>query len=178
MQMWYANPVCKQWLNSYMHSVQSWGQLESDARIKGSWVEELLYATHIDPLHCSLGWMWRHAFDNPAMVSSPSFPRPSLSLTRTEMASLTRKTWGTHLVPWVRQEGVLEQPDHVATEPTNPSPQSPFLVPTGRLNVKNEELDAMIKEASGPINFTVFLTMFGEKLKGERFPQFCPFFPP
>ncbi|XP_075703556.1 myosin regulatory light chain 11 [Rhinoderma darwinii] len=36
----------------------------------------------------------------------------------------------------------------------------------GRLNVKNEELDEMIKEASGPINFTVFLTMFGEKLKG------------
>ncbi|KAG7325410.1 hypothetical protein KOW79_011726 [Hemibagrus wyckioides] len=30
----------------------------------------------------------------------------------------------------------------------------------------NEELEAMIKEASGPINFTVFLTMFGEKLKG------------
>ncbi|KAJ7314097.1 hypothetical protein JRQ81_006032 [Phrynocephalus forsythii] len=39
----------------------------------------------------------------------------------------------------------------------------------GRLNVKNEELDAMMKEANGPINFTVFLTMFGEKLKGE-----CP----
>ncbi|XP_034275643.1 myosin regulatory light chain 11 [Pantherophis guttatus] len=36
----------------------------------------------------------------------------------------------------------------------------------GRLNVKNEELESMIKEASGPINFTVFLTMFGEKLKG------------
>uniref|UniRef100_A0A2I3G7M5 Myosin light chain 11 n=1 Tax=Nomascus leucogenys TaxID=61853 RepID=A0A2I3G7M5_NOMLE len=36
----------------------------------------------------------------------------------------------------------------------------------GRLNVKNEELDAMMKEASGPINFTVFLNMFGEKLKG------------
>uniref|UniRef100_A0A8C8YZ86 Myosin light chain 11 n=1 Tax=Prolemur simus TaxID=1328070 RepID=A0A8C8YZ86_PROSS len=36
----------------------------------------------------------------------------------------------------------------------------------GRLNVKNEEIDAMMKEASGPINFTVFLTMFGEKLKG------------
>lgn len=32
--------------------------------------------------------------------------------------------------------------------------------------MKNEELEAMIKEASGPINFTVFLTMFGEKLKG------------
>lgn len=39
--------------------------------------------------------------------------------------------------------------------------------------MKNEELEAMIKEASGPINFTVFLTMFGEKLKGER-PTFLP----
>lgn len=30
----------------------------------------------------------------------------------------------------------------------------------------------MLKEAPGPINFTIFLTMFGEKLKGEgRF--FC-----
>lgn len=29
----------------------------------------------------------------------------------------------------------------------------------------------MIKEAPGPINFTVFLTMFGEKLKGERAPR-------
>ncbi|XP_043909964.1 myosin regulatory light chain 10 isoform X1 [Protopterus annectens] len=36
----------------------------------------------------------------------------------------------------------------------------------GRLNVKNEELEAMVKEAPGSINFTVFLTMFGEKLKG------------
>lgn len=45
------------------------------------------------------------------------------------------------------------------------SPCFPYLA-TGRLNVKNEELDAMMKEASGPINFTVFLTMFGEKLKG------------
>nr|KAF6311996.1 myosin light chain 2 [Pipistrellus kuhlii] len=39
----------------------------------------------------------------------------------------------------------------------------PFL---GRVNVQNEEIDDMIKEAPGPINFTVFLTMFGEKLKG------------
>nr|XP_020018018.1 myosin regulatory light chain 2, ventricular/cardiac muscle isoform-like [Castor canadensis] len=37
----------------------------------------------------------------------------------------------------------------------------------GRVNVKNEEIDEMLKEAPGPINFTVFLTMFGEKLKGE-----------
>uniref|UniRef100_A0A8C8SED5 EF-hand domain-containing protein n=1 Tax=Pelusios castaneus TaxID=367368 RepID=A0A8C8SED5_9SAUR len=36
----------------------------------------------------------------------------------------------------------------------------------GRLNVKNEELEAMVHEAPGAINFTVFLTMFGEKLKG------------
>uniref|UniRef100_A0A4W5PGK8 Myosin light chain 2 n=1 Tax=Hucho hucho TaxID=62062 RepID=A0A4W5PGK8_9TELE len=34
------------------------------------------------------------------------------------------------------------------------------------LNVKQEEIDEMLKEASGPVNFTVFLTMFGEKLKG------------
>lgn len=51
-------------------------------------------------------------------------------------------------------------------------PEAPPLAILGRLNVKNEELDAMIKEASGPINFTVFLTMFGEKLKGEAPPPF------
>ncbi len=37
----------------------------------------------------------------------------------------------------------------------------------GRVNVGNDELDEMLKESSGPINFTVFLTMFGEKLKGK-----------
>ena len=42
--------------------------------------------------------------------------------------------------------------------------------PLGCLNAKNEEIDEMIKEAPGPINFTVFLTMFGEKLKGEGAP--------
>uniref|UniRef100_A0A8C1L8M9 Myosin, light chain 2a, regulatory, cardiac, slow n=1 Tax=Cyprinus carpio TaxID=7962 RepID=A0A8C1L8M9_CYPCA len=31
---------------------------------------------------------------------------------------------------------------------------------------EQEEIDEMLQEASGPINFTVFLTMFGEKLKG------------
>lgn len=44
-----------------------------------------------------------------------------------------------------------------------------FYIFKGRLNVKNEELDEMLKEAPGPINFTVFLTMFGEKLKGLYF---------
>ncbi|XP_010744538.2 myosin regulatory light chain 2B, cardiac muscle isoform [Larimichthys crocea] len=36
----------------------------------------------------------------------------------------------------------------------------------GRLNVGNDELDEMMKECSGPLNFTLFLNMFGEKLKG------------
>lgn len=43
-----------------------------------------------------------------------------------------------------------------------------FCVP-GKLNVKEEELDEMLNEGKGPINFTVFLTLFGEKLSGERF---------
>ncbi|XP_067458415.1 myosin, light chain 2b, regulatory, cardiac, slow isoform X1 [Thunnus thynnus] len=37
----------------------------------------------------------------------------------------------------------------------------------GRINVNQEELDEMLMEAPGPINFTVFLSMFGEKLKGS-----------
>ncbi|XP_028564681.1 myosin regulatory light chain 2, atrial isoform isoform X3 [Podarcis muralis] len=36
----------------------------------------------------------------------------------------------------------------------------------GKINVKEEELDEMLKEGKGPINFTVFLTLFGEKLNG------------
>lgn len=42
------------------------------------------------------------------------------------------------------------------------------LTAAGRLNVKQEEIDDMLKEAPGPVNFTVFLTMFGEKLKGAQ----------
>lgn len=30
----------------------------------------------------------------------------------------------------------------------------------------DEQLEGMIKEAPGPLNFTMFLTMFGEKLQG------------
>lgn len=41
-----------------------------------------------------------------------------------------------------------------------------FCVP-GKLNVKDEELDEMLNEGKGPINFTVFLSLFGEKLNGE-----------
>ncbi|XP_027007005.2 myosin regulatory light chain 2, atrial isoform isoform X1 [Tachysurus fulvidraco] len=36
----------------------------------------------------------------------------------------------------------------------------------GKLNVSDEELDAMLAEGKGPINFTVFLSLFGEKLNG------------
>ncbi|KAJ8263555.1 hypothetical protein COCON_G00160120 [Conger conger] len=36
----------------------------------------------------------------------------------------------------------------------------------GKLNVKDEELEEMLSEGKGPINFTVFLTLFGEKLNG------------
>ncbi|XP_076020222.1 myosin light chain 5-like isoform X1 [Genypterus blacodes] len=36
----------------------------------------------------------------------------------------------------------------------------------GKLNVKDNELEDMLKEATGPINFTMFLTLFGEKLHG------------
>jgi Ca2+-binding EF-hand superfamily protein len=33
-------------------------------------------------------------------------------------------------------------------------------------NPTDQYLDAMMNEAPGPINFTMFLTMFGEKLNG------------
>ncbi|KAF7200671.1 myosin light chain 7 [Nothobranchius furzeri] len=36
----------------------------------------------------------------------------------------------------------------------------------GKLNVQDEELEAMLSEGKGPINFTVFLSLFGEKLNG------------
>lgn len=39
-----------------------------------------------------------------------------------------------------------------------------FLLP-GK-NPTDEYLEAMMNEAPGPINFTMFLTMFGEKLNG------------
>ncbi|XP_034617577.1 myosin regulatory light chain 2, atrial isoform isoform X2 [Trachemys scripta elegans] len=38
--------------------------------------------------------------------------------------------------------------------------------PARKLNMKDEELDEMLKEGKGPINFTVFLALFGEKLNG------------
>ena len=47
-----------------------------------------------------------------------------------------------------------------------------FCVP-GKLNVKDEELDEMLNEGKGPINFTVFLTLFGEKLNGKKTPSLC-----
>jgi myosin regulatory protein light chain 2 len=38
--------------------------------------------------------------------------------------------------------------------------------------VGNDELDEMLKMAPGPINFTIFLSMFGEKLKGQATPLY------
>ncbi|XP_038648553.1 myosin light chain 5-like [Scyliorhinus canicula] len=37
----------------------------------------------------------------------------------------------------------------------------------GKLNVKDDELESMLHEATGPINFTMFLNLFGEKLHGS-----------
>lgn len=42
---------------------------------------------------------------------------------------------------------------------------SSFPIYTGK-NPTDEYLEAMMNEAPGPINFTMFLTMFGEKLNG------------
>ncbi|XP_072898697.1 myosin light chain 5-like isoform X1 [Hemitrygon akajei] len=36
----------------------------------------------------------------------------------------------------------------------------------GKLNVKDDELESMLQEATGPINFTMFLNLFGAKLHG------------
>ncbi|XP_072113100.1 myosin light chain 5-like [Mobula birostris] len=36
----------------------------------------------------------------------------------------------------------------------------------GKLQVKDDELESMLKEATGPINFTMFLNLFGAKLHG------------
>uniref|UniRef100_UPI00358E5FF5 myosin light chain 5-like isoform X2 n=1 Tax=Myxine glutinosa TaxID=7769 RepID=UPI00358E5FF5 len=36
----------------------------------------------------------------------------------------------------------------------------------GKLNVSDEELKGMLSEASGPVSFTTFLTLFGNKLNG------------
>lgn len=41
-----------------------------------------------------------------------------------------------------------------------------FCVCAGKVNVSDEELESMLAEGKGPINFTVFLTLFGEKLNG------------
>ncbi|XP_041053199.1 myosin light chain 5-like isoform X2 [Carcharodon carcharias] len=37
----------------------------------------------------------------------------------------------------------------------------------GKLNVKDDELESMLREATGPINFTMFLNLFGAKLHGS-----------
>lgn len=98
--------------------------------------------------------------------------RLSQSLTRTETASSAKMTLGTCWPQWVRLCFVSVV--YFVNTFMNLCWTSSSLS-VGQLNVKNEELEAMIKEASGPINFTVFLTMFGEKLKGmQKSLLFCP----
>ena len=40
-----------------------------------------------------------------------------------------------------------------------------YIICTGK-NPTDADLNSMMNEAPGPINFTMFLTMFGEKLNG------------
>lgn len=58
------------------------------------------------------------------------------------------------------------QPRPCWGHPGSPCPPHTH-TPPGKVSVPEEELDAMLQEGKGPINFTVFLTLFGEKLNGE-----------
>lgn len=102
--------------------------------------------------------------------------RLSQSLTRTETVSSAKTTLGTCWPQWVRSLCLVSLVSFVklliSMNVCSPSKH----LSVGQLNVKNEELEAMIKEASGPINFTVFLTMFGEKLKGMQKSVFSSIF--
>uniref|UniRef100_A0A4W5KBF2 Myosin, light chain 7, regulatory n=1 Tax=Hucho hucho TaxID=62062 RepID=A0A4W5KBF2_9TELE len=60
-----------------------------------------------------------------------------------------------HKYIWIYRDGVIKKQDLRETYGQ-----------LGKLNVKDEELDEMLNEGKGPINFTVFLTLFGEKLNG------------
>ncbi|KAJ1091663.1 hypothetical protein NDU88_004780 [Pleurodeles waltl] len=53
------------------------------------------------------------------------------------------------------RDGIITKPDLKET-----------YMQLGKVNFKDEELEDMLKEGKGPINFTVFLTLFGEKLSG------------
>lgn len=112
------------------------------------------------------------AHDSPFLTSATAVPCQKC-LPRTVLLPL-----GGKKPPWEGPPGVsfsrwhIEQSPEVCThlQPDMGKRFTKRCSLLGRLNVKNEEIDEMIKEAPGPINFTVFLTMFGEKLKGERSP--------
>nr|CAA83966.1 myosin light chain [Xenopus laevis] len=53
------------------------------------------------------------------------------------------------------RDGIISKPDLKET-----------YMQLGKMNVNEDELDEMLKEGKGPINFTVFLSLFGEKLNG------------
>lgn len=99
------------------------------------------------------------------------------------MSRCTVHLLGTHLSLLRSEDSAL--PSHVPHPP--PAPQLELPLPltspprkqgrvawvtfcpilSGRVSVPEEELEAMLQEGKGPINFTVFLTLFGEKLNGE-----------
>uniref|UniRef100_A0A8C5MFJ2 Myosin light chain 7 n=1 Tax=Leptobrachium leishanense TaxID=445787 RepID=A0A8C5MFJ2_9ANUR len=53
------------------------------------------------------------------------------------------------------RDGIITKPDLKET-----------YMQLGKMNANDEELEQMLHEGKGPINFTVFLSLFGEKLNG------------
>lgn len=89
------------------------------------------------------------------------------ALTKTEMELSKNRTWRRPMHSWVIHYSEYLYLQHKSTT-CNTLTLSRWmkLCPPGKLNVKDEELDEMLNEGKGPINFTVFLTLFGEKLNG------------
>ena len=50
---------------------------------------------------------------------------------------------------------------------------SSMWLPFSGRNPDPKTLEAMVNESPGPLNFTMFLSLFGDKLKGEFVSQLC-----
>ncbi|VCW67384.1 unnamed protein product [Gulo gulo] len=92
---------------------------------------------------------------------SRSSRKPSAASTRTVTASSASQTFGRPTPSSGRRGAGLGRRGGWP----GPCPSRAPLLP-GKVSVPEEELDAMLQEGKGPINFTVFLTLFGEKLNG------------
>jgi hypothetical protein len=92
-------------------------------------------------------------------LAHPALPRDSAQIENSTLP-LFSLLWSPHTsLPkshWKAKEGAPRGPLFISGSPV-----------TGKVSVPDEELDAMLQEGKGPINFTVFLTLFGEKLNGE-----------